>query len=127
MRAGGANITHQHIEDLSLSGIFLMRVVDSEFGSHQSSSHTTLDANNDISKLSKYLMEKDVTCICENRMHSPSWIEPTEAGLNKLCNTSWVKETLDKMETEDLEREEIGIVDASYELSDVNTEQKLEK
>ena len=61
MRAGGANVTPQHIEDLSLCGLFLMQVakkIDMEFGAHRTTAHTTLDAFKDIDKLSRHLKIK---------------------------------------------------------------------
>lgn len=125
MRSGGANITSQHIEDLSLCGLFLMEVarrIDSEFGVHRTSSHTTLDANEDITKLSNYLMEKKVVQKSEHR-NSPMFADPTNVGLEKLCNSTWIRDTLERVETEDLEREDpvdnTITIDANYELSHV--------
>lgn len=125
MRAGGANVTPQHITDISLCGLFLMDVakkIDHEFGAHRSASHTTLDAYKDISKLAQHLLEKGVVHT-DNSLRLDSQVafsDPTESGLDKLCNTTWIKDTLKKVETDDLlEREEMGTVDASYELSDV--------
>ena len=63
MRSGGSNNKPDHIEDISLCGLFLMEVakkVDIEFGAHCTSSHTTADASTDISKIADYLMESEV-------------------------------------------------------------------
>ena len=122
IRAGGSNITPQHIEDLSLCGLFLMKVarqIDQQFGAHHTSAHTTLDAYEDINKLARYLVEKRVVCYEKNR-DSPSFVDPTNAGLDKLCNTSWIKDTINRVETDDnLEREDMnGVIDANYELFD---------
>lgn len=119
MRTGGANVTPQHIEDISLCGLFLMEVakhIDHQFGVHHTSRHTTLDASEDITKLAHHLVEKGVVS-----MDSPDFEDPTVGGLNKLCNTTWIKDTLNKVELDDnLEREDIhGITDSTYELCDV--------
>lgn len=124
MRSGGANVTSQHIEDLSLCGLFLMEVakkIDCEFVAHRTTAHTTLDAYKDITKIAHYLKEKGVVQESKER-NSPAFIDPTDAGLDKLCNSTWISDTLDRVETGDLEKEEMenhGTVDANYELSDV--------
>ena len=51
MCASGANSTHKHMEDISLSALFLMDVakrVDKVFGVTQSVTHTSRDAKKDI-------------------------------------------------------------------------------
>ena len=57
----------------------------------------------------------------DSKRDSPNFVDPTNAGLNKLCNTSWISDTLNKVEPdENLEREEVhGIMDSNYELCDV--------
>jgi hypothetical protein len=94
MRSGGSNIKPKHAEEISLSGLFLMEVtktVDHEFGVHHTTSHTTRDAKTDITKLANNLME---SALCGNQRNSPPFSDPTIIGLNKLCNTSWLKDTL---------------------------------
>ena len=123
MRSGGANVTTQHIEDLSLCGLFLMEVakkVDKEFAAYRSTAHTTTDARKEIDKLSNLLLEHEVSTEKDQRV-SPAFSDPTDIGLDKLCNTSWIRDTLDRVDTDDLEGEdrEQGTVDANYELSDV--------
>ena len=57
----GSNNKQQHIEDLSLCGLFLMEAakkVDKEFEAHCTSQHYVVDAYNDITKLCTSLMEK---------------------------------------------------------------------
>ena len=122
MRSGGANVTTQHIEDLSLCGLFLMEVakkVDKEFAAHNSTAHTVTDAQKDITKLSNLLLEQEV--VLEKQRASPAFSDPTDIGLDKLCNTTWVRDTLDRVDTEDLEGEDRdhGTVDVNYELSHV--------
>ena len=123
LRGGGSNITPQHIEDLSLCGLFFMEVVkqiDHQFEAHHTSAHTTLSACKDINKLACYLTDKGVVH-CDEKRDSPSFVNPTDAGLSKLCNTSWITDTLNRVETDDnLEREDVyGIIDGNYELGDV--------
>ena len=123
MRSGGANVTHKHIEDLSLCGLFLMEVakkVDREFGAHRSTAHTPSDAYKDITKLTNLLLEKQVVVETDERT-SPGFMDPTGTGLDKLCNTSWIRETLDRVGTEDLEGEDRnnGTLESNYELSHV--------
>lgn len=124
MRSGGSNLTPQHMEDLSLCGLFLMEVakkVDREFGALQTSSHTTHDAYKDITKLLNYLTEKKVGEQIKER-NSPIFLDPTDVGLNKMCNSTWIRDTLDRADTEDLEREvseDHGTIDMNYELCDV--------
>ena len=48
MRSGGSNTTRKHMEDISLSGLFLIDVtktIDQQFGVHHSTAHTTRDAH----------------------------------------------------------------------------------
>ncbi len=109
MRAGGANLTPQHTEDISLCGLFLMEVarrIDHQFGSHHTSAHTHPGRpHEDINKLARYLVEKGVVRYDSTRKDSPCFVDPTGAGLDKLCNTSWVKDILSRVEPDDnLER-----------------------
>lgn len=122
MRAGGANLKQQHIEDISLCGLFLMEVakqIDHQFGVHHTSAHTTLDANEDIKKLAHNLVEKGVVFYDSTKKDSPSFVDPTGAGLSKLCNTNWLQDILNRVESDDnLEREDShGIIDTIYELN----------
>ena len=126
MRASGGNLTDTHIEELSLCALFLMsaaKKVDQELGCHQSTAHTIRDANKDISKMMKVLLEKSVSSHISER-NSPTFEDPTEKGLKKLCNTKWVQETLARNpleeDTESLQEiHDTMSVDLDYELSDV--------
>lgn len=116
MRAGGANTTTQHIEDLSLCGLFMMKVarkIDHQFGAHHTCAHTTLDACEDISKMSS--TEKAVI----GYNSSPTFADPTTVGLEKMCYSSWVKDILRKEPEDNLEREDIQSIDTHYELYNV--------
>lgn len=113
-----------HIEDLSLCGLFMMDIskkIGREFAAHRTTAHTTLDACKDITKLSNHLLEKGVVQQRKER-NSPAFVDPTDAGLDKLCNSTWIRDTLDRVEVEDLEREEredYDALDLNYELSHV--------
>ena len=116
-------MTQQHAEDLSLCALFLMEAskkVDREFGACRATSHTTKDASKDISTVLSYLLDKKVTQELTERT-SPVFCDPTDNGLDKLCNTDWIQETLSRTECDDNleedEREEI--IDQGYELHDV--------
>lgn len=124
MRASGGNLTDTHIEELSLCALFLMsaaKKVDQELGCHQSSAHTIRDAN-DISKMVKVLLEKSVSASLSER-NNPTFEDPTEKGLKKLCNTKWVQETLARNPLEEdiefLQEEDDANVELDYELSDI--------
>lgn len=124
MRAGGGNLTNSHIEDLSLSALFLMsaaKKTDQEFCSHRTTAHSTRDANRDIDKMVNVLHEKKVTSLLKGR-NSPPFVDPTENGLKKLCNTKWVHETLARNPIdEDFEslQEEDQVRDIDYEIADI--------
>ena len=95
--------------------------VDRELGCHQSSAHTIRDANNDISKMVKVLLEKSVSAPVSER-NNPTFEDPTEKGSKKLCNTKWVQETLARNpleeDTEFLQKDDAN-VDLDYKLSDI--------
>ena len=53
---------------------------------------------------------------------TPMLEEPTEKGLQKMCNTSWIQDTLSKttaLEDDQEVDEEDGKINLDYELSDV--------
>lgn len=122
MRSSGANVTTKHIEDISLCGMFLMGVarnIDRTYHAHRSTAHTTTDARRDIKKLANLLLESEVAKEQKERASQAAAItDPVVAGLDRLHNTTWIRDTLDRVETEDLEGEkEHGTVDENYELS----------
>lgn len=93
---------------------------DREFGCSQSSSHTTTDAESDINKLTVRLMEAEVTRELSDRTSS-AFEDPTEKGLNKMFNTSWIQDTMSKsaVTDDDLEvGEQDTVVNLDYELTD---------
>ena len=119
IRAGGSTLNQKHVEDISLSGLFLMKVtkrIECEFGVHHSTSHTTSDCLNEINKIVDHL-----TKATEN---SPLFTDPTVTGLQKIFNTAWIKNTLNRSElfeepTEDTDSaHQHQIADIMYELTD---------
>ena len=131
MRSGGGNLTEAHAEDLSLCALFLMeaaKATDKEFEAHRTTAHTIRDANKDILKISTQLISNSVACTIQNRT-SPAFKDPTDDGLAKICNSSWVKDILlkaDSHQTDEdvLIREEEthvdNLMDIDYEISDVS-------
>ena len=91
------NLTHKHIEDVSMCALFLMEAAKTnrEFQCHQSSAHTVQEAEKDINKLAEHLLDKTVTIHSPDR-NTPAFKDPTNTGYKKLCNTSWVQEILSK-------------------------------
>jgi hypothetical protein len=95
---------------------------DREYGCPQSCTHTTTDANSDIDKMMKMMgcmMEAQVALEVSNR-NSPT---PTEKGLDKMFNTSWIQDTLSRTvvledDLEAVEREDTE-VNLYHELADV--------
>ena len=101
MRSGGGNLTDSHAEDISLCALFLMeaaKTTDKEFNVHRTTAHTTRDANKDIVKISSQLIDNSVTSVVQNRT-SPAFKDPTNDGLAKICNTSWVQDILAKTDS----------------------------
>lgn len=124
MKAGGGNLTPNHIEDLSLCALFLMsaaKQVDQAYNAHHSSRHTTRDADRDLNKMVAVLLDKKATAFVEDRT-TPTFEDPTPNGL-KMCNTSWIQETLSRNPTDeelaDLSMEEENCIDEfDYEICD---------
>lgn len=121
MRASGGNLTESHIEELSLCALFLMsaaKKVDKEFSCQQSSAHTVREARKDIDKMADLLLEKSVTSFSTSRT-SPTFNDPTEKGLKKLCNTEWVHEMLTRDVTDEDMEEEEHVIDLDYDIADI--------
>ena len=123
LRSSGGNVTEQHIVDVSLSALFLMEAAkkaDRAFDvTPQTSAHTIRNAENEIDKMVNHLLHKDVTTEVIGRS-TPEFSDPTEQGWKKLGSTDWLKRTLLKANTDDLDvGEEMGEVDLDYELYDI--------
>lgn len=105
-----------------MSALFLLdaaKKTDQAFGiAPQTTSHTVRDADNDIQKMRKHIIEHDVTHTVDNR-DTPTFIDPTGEGLKKMCNTKWLKETMGKSQyhTDDVhEHENTEDINIDYEL-----------
>lgn len=64
-----------------------------EFDCRQSFAHTTMDAGNDLQQMMSHLIEAKVGQEVSNR-NSPTFEEPTEKGLHKMFNSSWIQNML---------------------------------
>ena len=87
---------------------------------HHTTAHTVRDSQRDITKLSSHLHENGVTSADQART-TPPFRDPTEDGLAKLCNTSWVHDTLSKIssqQTDDPDTHEETFVALDYEITD---------
>ena len=124
LRSSGGNLTERHTEDLSMCALLLMEAAkktDREYGCSQSSGHTTTDASRDIDKMMGCLMEAQVALEVSNR-NTPAFEDPTEKGLHKMFNTSWIQDTLSRTvvledDLQAVEREDTE-VNLDYELAD---------
>ena len=97
MRSSGANITTKHLEEISLSSLFLMEAAkkaDQVFGVHpQSTAHTIRDAKADIKKMATHLLNKKATTEFPGR-NTPAFHDLTEDGWKKLSTTDWIQGAL---------------------------------
>ena len=126
LRTSGGNLTHQHVEDVSLAVLFLMEAakrVDTVLGvSRQSTAHTVRDAGKDILKMATDLSERKTTEEVPSRT-SPVLADNSDVGWKKLTTTSWLKDVLSKKLQQDetdttIDLEERG-VENDYKISDV--------
>ena len=124
LRSSGSNTTAKHIEDMSLGAMFLMEAAkkaDHEFNVTHTSSHTTRDAQKDVTKMTDHLIEKTVSTETTQRQSSP-FTDLTDVGW-KTISTGWLQGVLDKTSDKGLYEEDDTItgqeVDLDYELSDV--------
>lgn len=126
LRSAGSNLTIKHVEDVSMSVLFLLEAAkktDRAFQpSPQSTAHTVRSSQMDIAKMTQHLLDKNTTTTVQDRI-TPTFIDPTEQGWKKLSTTSWLHDRLSASQQDEqddvdknLEEEEI---DLDYELSDV--------
>ena len=108
----------KHIEEVSMSVLFLMEAakkVDRAFNtSPQTTAHTIHDTVQDVQKISQHLVESRALVSISDRS-TPLFVDPTDTGLKKL-NTAWLKDTLARMQTE--ADTEVTTGDELYELWD---------
>ena len=96
LKASSGNLTERHTEDASMCALFLMEAAkktDRKFGCSQSSAHTTTDAESNVTKMMRHLMDGNVAQEVPDR-NTPAFEEPTQKGLQKMCNTSWIQDTV---------------------------------
>lgn len=97
IRSSGANITVQHIEDVSLCGLFLLdaaKKADELFGVHKPSTrHTVRDAQGDITKLCSYLIDNKASKEDLSRTSILTFDDPETKGLERVAK-GWIEEYL---------------------------------
>lgn len=123
LRSSGANATPKHIEEVSLSALFLAdaaKKADRELGlTAYSGKHTAHDAQRDINQIARHLQNYQVTKEVPERT-TPMFRDLTDDGWKKL-DGSWLERVLGSYPLTDLQQgeEERGEVDSNYELYDV--------
>ena len=87
----------------------------------KSGAHTVRSAENDIQKMVEYLMLKKATLQVLSRSESASpFTDPTEKGWEKLSTTDWIRETVARSHSEDMEAASPNDeLDSNYEIYDV--------
>lgn len=122
IRSSGANLTVQHVEDVSLCGMFLMdaaKRADELFGVHKPATrHTVRDAQGDISKMCSYLTDNNVCKEDLSRAGSATFDDPETKGLQRVAK-GWVEDYLSgSVQYEDEEPVEVTMDedDLYYEL-----------
>ena len=92
LQSAGSNLTDNHVWDVSLSTMFLMKAAkkaDEAFKvSPQSTAHSVRDVSKDIKRMVAYMKEKDISCEVKERT-GVAFSDPIEHGWKKLYNTSW--------------------------------------
>lgn len=123
LRSSGANVTDQHIRNVSMCASFLLEAAkkcDKIFAvTPRSTAHTIRDSNVDIKKIREHLLEKGITKEDKDRT-APAFIDPTNSGLDTLCKGDWLQKHLASTGCDNLHNEqEHDEIDLDYELSDV--------
>lgn len=76
------------------------------------------DATTDVRKIAAHLIENKVIVEMPD-CTTPPFINPSDKGFEKLCNSAWIDGILSKSLIEEVNIEEHGEVDFNYELYDV--------
>ena len=126
LRSGGGHLTTKHVEEVSLSALFLMeaaRKTDRAFKVRSpSTTHTVRDSDRDVLKVSMHLAERKVHTFDKDRS-TPAFVDPTEIGWKKVSTTTWLKDVLSRsLDLEANLEEDQNVnqeVDLYYELADV--------
>ena len=71
----------------------------------QSILHTVRDAEAGIKKIHQHLLEKEITKEVKDRT-TPSFLDPTESGLNTLTKGEWLQKQLQSKVDDNLQNEE---------------------
>ena len=121
LRSSGANVTDKHITDVSMCALFLLKAAktcDKVFAvPPQSTAHTVREFKSDIRKIHTLLIEKKIIQEDISRT-TPTFVDPTESGLNTLTKGDRLKKVLIKSD-ENLQNEQgHGEVDIDYELAE---------
>lgn len=126
LRSAGSNLTMKHVEEVSLSALFLLEAAkktDEAFQTVvQTSVHTVHNFQKDLSSMAQHLLDKEVTTAKEDR-NTPVFTDPIEQGWKNRSTTSWLQDKLsasfhEEEEEENLDEEQ---VDLDYELYYVHT------
>ena len=94
IRSSGANITVQHIEDVSLCGLFLLdaaKKVDEMFGVHKPSTKHTVKG--DITRMCSYLIDNNASKEDLSRTNILTFDDPETKGLERVAK-GWIEEYL---------------------------------
>ena len=81
--------------EVSLGGLFLLEAAqktDRMFSVHSSSKHTIRDAQSDILKMTKHLMDLHIT---EEQERTGVFVDPTDNGWRKMSD-EWLEKVLSK-------------------------------
>ena len=124
MASSGANVTRNHIEEISLSAFFLMEAAkkaEREFQvTPQSRAHTVRNAEADQSKIVRHLLDSRAVSETSTRTE-PLFVDPTTKGWQRMCGVGWIDNILEKSaarESHDDSHSTDQMVDFDYELHD---------
>ena len=125
LRSGGGQLTQRHVEDVSMAVLILLKAskkADEAFGlTPQSTTHTVVDSQKDVERMSKHLIESSVTVADHERRALP-FTDPAIPGWKKFTTTKWIQDTLNKSQIQEDDEDDLqdeGEVDLYYELCDV--------
>ena len=109
LKSSGANVTDQHILDVSMCALFLLQAAkkcDTVFKVFKKpTAHTVRDAAKDISKLLKMLLDKKITTENSGRKE-PRFIDPTVSGVSTLTKGEWLEKQLTSKVEDNLQSEQ---------------------
>ena len=124
LRSSGANVTEQHIKEVSLAALLLLEAAkktDHEFRvPPHSRQHTVRDATDDINTITRHLLDKSIAAEVEGR-DTPTFIHPTQKGWRTMSSPDWLSRVISSslVEEEGCEEGMRREVELDYELSDI--------